>query len=153
MKYVIVIGCLISASFFLACNKSEEPVAKEPEVKVVKKVWTDDNTKSSELAQLMRKMVDDNAVIRKKLMAGEYIDSFPKSYYTIHTAEATTPSDINDIYHSFADIYLNSLEDFVDPEKESQIEAFNNVVQNCVACHNTFCQGPIPRIEKLYIKE
>jgi cytochrome c556 len=42
---------------------------------------------------------------------------------------------------------LNAAEDV-----QGQIEAHNNLVKSCVACHMNFCQGPIPRIEKLYVQ-
>ena len=33
----------------------------------------------------------------------------------------------------------------------NHVDAHNNLVKSCVACHTNFCQGPISRIELLYI--
>ena len=156
-KYLIVMGCLLSASLFFACQNTsevEDVQTVESEVEATKEPWQPTEVyEATELALLMRNMWEDNMELREKIMAGAKVDSFPKSYYTIHTAEATDPEEITDVYHSFADMYLNSMNELVDPSKEGTVIAYNNMVKTCIACHREYCQGPIPKIKKLYIPE
>ena len=153
----LVLGCLISASFFIACQSGEDSQSSELNAEDKKaleeNVWEPEELyEATELALLMRKMWEENMELKQKVANGGQVDSFPKSYYTIHTAKATNPDEINEIYHSFADMYLNSLDELADPSKEGKTIAFNNMVKTCVACHKEYCQGPIPKIKKLYIR-
>ena len=36
--------------------------------------------------------------------------------------------------------------------KDSLVSKHNNAINSCIACHETTCVGPIPRIKKLLIK-
>ena len=36
---------------------------------------------------------------------------------------------------------------------EGRIDAYNNVVTGCVACHQTYCPGPVKRLQKLIISK
>lgn len=107
----------------------------------------------SELAQLMRKMYEDNQDLKSMVERGEVPQSFPEDFYTIHSAVATNPNDINDTYKALAQTYIESMERIVNSDPGSVKENFNNMVTTCISCHQIFCQGPIPKIKKLTIAE
>ena len=165
-RIFFISGCLLMTSLFSSCNSGSEAETLDPETTVTQEevttdtvvevkeiVWeADEVNKSSELALLMRKMWEENMELKEIVANGGKIDSFPKSYYTIHSATATNPDEINNVYHSFADMYLNSMNNLTDPGNEDDIAAFNNMVKACVDCHQQYCHGPIPKIKKLYIK-
>ena len=68
--FKVLIGCLLSASFFVACNQEAEKKETKPTVKkkVVKKVWKQEEMESSELAVLMRDMWDSTMVRKKQII-------------------------------------------------------------------------------------
>jgi cytochrome c553 len=107
----------------------------------------------SELAALMEKMYQDNAALKKEIEAGKVPQSFPEDFLRMHDAEATDPNDKNDTYHALAKVYLSQMDSIVQsPDAAHAKRAFNNMVTTCVNCHQVFCQGPIPRIQKLRIQ-
>lgn len=152
----ITIGCLLSASFFVSCNPETEKAEAMPLVKkkVVKKVWKQEDMESSELAVLMRAMWDSSMVRKKQIMSGEYANAYADLFNELHTAEATKVKDNIELFNSFADVFQENMKQ-VDAAAPGppQKEAFNNLVSTCVGCHQNYCQGPIPKIKQLYIKD
>ncbi len=120
-----------------ASSKKEESVMYEP----------------SELASLMRKMYEDNQKLKAQVENGEIPESFPEDFYTIHTAEATDPSEINETFKAFAEVYLSDMEAIIASDSATVTAAYNKMVSTCISCHQVYCQGPIPKIKKLYIPE
>lgn len=138
----------------VACNgesSSEEPTVEETAVS------DESNTviikESSELAQLMRQMFDENMELRDRVMNGEELQDLSEEYNRIHSADATEPEKITDAYHALADAYLQSMQTLMEADEEHRVEAFNNMVTTCINCHRgVSCQGPIPKIKQLRIR-
>lgn len=144
----IIIGCLIGASFFIACkSENAEAEVKEPKEKKEYIMYEE-----SELAVLMRKMYADNLEIRAQIMKGELPESFPEDFYTIHTAEATDPSKIDETFKSMADLYIVNMKKITEAQSESEAKVtYNNMIMTCASCHQIYCQGPLPKIRKMII--
>ena len=54
----------------------------------------------------------------------------------------------------YATSYLQSVNNLVGTKKnKKQIKRYNASITACVSCHEVFCQGPIDKINKLYIME
>ena len=106
---------------------------------------------TSELAELMRDMYADNEAIKDRILKGEWPDSFPSYFVQLHTAKATDPSDINDTYKGLADEYLKRFNELKEAPQEKRIASYNALVEGCLSCHQVFCSGPIPKIQKLKI--
>lgn len=144
MRRLLGLGVLL---WMVACNSSTKaPVAdsqkQEPQM-----------YQYSELAALMEKMYQDNATLKKQIEAGQVPQSFPEDFLRMHDAEATDPNDKNETYHALAKVYLAQMDSIVQaPDTAHAKRAFNNMVTTCVNCHQVFCQGPIPRIQKLRIQ-
>lgn len=154
IKKIIILGCLAGASFFVACKQPAEKAQELTKEETTKSnVWIPETSEDSELALLMRDMFDKNMVIKGKLQSDDYPETYPEDFSNMHTAEATDPDEINEVYHSFVDMYLGMIKQYNEtPDKEGKIIAFNNSVKACISCHQEYCQGPIPKIKKLYIK-
>lgn len=106
----------------------------------------------SELAVLMRKMDKLTSDWRTAVIEADYSTvEIPDWLSKLHTAEATDPDEINDIYHSMADAWIEAVNQFKAASIPDKPGAFNTLVTNCVNCHQQFCQGPIPKIKKLYV--
>ena len=154
--FKVIIGCLLSASFFVSCNQEAEKTETAPVVKkkVVKKVWKTEQMESSELAVLMRHMWDSTLVRKKQIMSGENVNAYADLFNELHTAEATKVKDNVEVFNSFADVFQENMKQ-VDAAAPGPLKkkAFNNLVTTCVGCHQNYCQGPIPKIKQLYIRD
>jgi len=106
----------------------------------------------SEMAVLMNKMFDENEKIKREILNGEIPQGFPDHYLKIHSATLTDPTDRTPQFKVFSDVYLKNLKDVFETNEESLKNKFNATINSCIACHQTTCLGPIPRIKKLLIK-
>lgn len=106
----------------------------------------------SEMAILMNKMFDENKIIKQKILNGETPRGFPEDYLKIHKATLTDPSDRTPAFKVFSDLYINNLKEVFETDDDSYKNKFNATINSCIACHQTTCLGPIPRIKKLLIK-
>ena len=140
MKNVLYL-CLLFAVF--SCNKNEKKEVVIIENKVVKQ---------SEMAALMLKMYDKGLENKKLVIEGKTPENFPEEFLNIHTAKLTDPSDRTKNFKTFSDFYLNSFKEIYNTSKDSLVINHNNAINSCIACHETTCVGPIPRIKKLLIK-
>ncbi|MCI2228949.1 hypothetical protein MC378_07200 [Polaribacter sp. MSW13] len=127
---------------FLGCSSK-----KEKEV-----IITTNNTyKQSEMAALMLQMYAANLENKKLILEGKTPADFPDEFLNIHTAKLTDASDRNASFNSFSEYYLKTLAQ-VYTAKDSLKLKHNNAINSCIACHQTTCLGPIPKIKKLLIK-
>lgn len=108
---------------------------------------------ASELALLMEEMYQYNDSIKTLIENGILpTQQFPDKFLKIHTAEMTSTFERNSIYESFAKTFVEYEKSINTSTLENVKINFNNAINTCIACHQTSCTGPIPRIEKLLIK-
>lgn len=153
MKKWLVLPLLTLAVLLIAaCQDENAEKAKE------QKAPTEDKSlemyQASELAQLMRKMYEDNLDIRQEILKGKLPKSFPEDFKTIHTAQATDPEEINETFHALADQYLKNIEAIEKAENPAAAKiAYNNMIATCASCHQIYCQGPLAKIRKMRITD
>ena len=146
----LVWGCLFTASLFVGCSQPEETeVTEEPSAEE----WEPQMYDVSELVKVMRSIEKDLKVQRDSLQNGGQLAERPAYYANIKTAEATNPEEINAVYMALADKFLADYDSVHHADANLQVEKFNGMISTCVACHEQYCQGPIPKIKKLLIKE
>lgn len=138
MKKLFFIGFLFMS--LVACKEEE------------KKEKTLTTYKQSEMAALMNKMYSENEKVKQQILEGETPENFPEEYLKIHTATLTDPSDRTPAFTQFSDLYLSNLKDVFEADQDSLKKEFNETINSCIACHQTTCIGPIPRIKKLLIR-
>lgn len=139
-SFIIVVSCL----FFLSCNKLKKESKKAPNELVL--------YQRTEMALLMQEMYDVMKKNKQLITTESSLDSMPKSFFKIYTAELTDPSVRDNQYKSFANIYLNSLNYlYNDTAPENLKTSYNNTISSCISCHQTICPGPISKIKKLFI--
>ena len=107
---------------------------------------------SSELALLMNKMYSDLYNIKAKISKNKKVN-FKGDYATILTATPTDDTMKNNTFDSFAKALLYNVKELNQATKENQLEAYKNVVNTCISCHNNSCPGPLMRIQNLVINE
>jgi cytochrome c556 len=139
-----ITGCLLAASFFVSCTESKpEETAEE---------WQPDMYEASELVMVMREMYDDNLKLKEEIAKGIVPAEVPERYRDILTATATNPDELNDLYYAMAQKYLSDYEALTKADASTVQEKYNILINTCVSCHQNYCLGPIPKIEKLYLK-
>lgn len=142
MKKLIIVS-LISLLVVIACKdnttkENEESIMYEP----------------TPLALLMLEMYDTHSSWKEDIINDSLNINIPNSFFGIYTVEATDTNVRTEVFMSQADVYLKSVKDLVETKKKKkQIKKYNLSIDACIACHQVFCQGPIDKIEKLYIQE
>ena len=144
---VLFIVLIFALSSCKGTTKQEESVAKIA-------VETEDLImyEMSEMALLMEKMFVENERLKKNIEEGAALGKFNQEYLNIHSAVLTDPDVRNESFNTFSKALLINQEAVFTAQGEEVKIQFNRMVQTCVACHETTCMGPIPRIKKLIIK-
>lgn len=145
MKSKILV--LLGIGLFVACSTPEEQGTTKS------KGWQPEMDQPSELASIMR-VLHDEATERKGILeTGEMAVANSQLIFKMITAKPTEPHMVGPAFEPHAQAFIASYGQLNSAENvQGQIEAHNNLVKSCVACHMNFCQGPIPRIEKLYVQ-
>lgn len=105
----------------------------------------------SEMAALMEQMYADNMRLRERIKNGDTIGQFPKHFVNIHSSVMTDPGENDAFFKEHAKKFITAQELIYKDPKNAE-KHFNDAVTACVQCHQGKCEGPIPRIKKLYIK-
>ncbi|HJM16045.1 MAG TPA: hypothetical protein QF851_01180 [Flavobacteriales bacterium] len=117
-----------------------------------KKESTNYPNKDSELAILMRDLVENTEKVKKQIINGEEIEFFIE-FKKLHTA---VPTEVNlrddGLYTAFTESYIYSVKELINT-KNDKATLYNNMIQSCINCHQQICPGPVKRIRKLKIKK
>ena len=106
----------------------------------------------SEMTTLMREMYDFQEESKKQIENGELPLDFPEKFKTIHAAKLSDDFEHDESFKGFTNLYYQNIESLSSSTKNNAKQNFNAAIHTCVACHETTCTGPIPRIKKLLIK-
>jgi hypothetical protein len=107
----------------------------------------------SELAILMRDMFDEGMLVKQSIIKGENPE-MQLNYDHIHTATPTEEGKNKSTeYQLFAKAYAASVERFKNSTATDRPAAYQNMIDNCMSCHKSVCQGPMVRIKKMYLTE
>lgn len=137
----IHIGLIIAICFF-SCNKKELKEAETPPLMY----------EPTEMALLMRQMYAVNKTAKMQIEAAKKVQVLPDEFLNIHTAELTDSTDRNSEFDSLAIKFIEFQKRTFGAYNDSTKVNFNRSINTCVACHETRCVGPIPKIKKLLIK-
>ncbi len=133
---------LFTVLLLAACSK---PVKKEkvgPEMKMYE---------PSEMALLMRQMYEFNKLTKAQIINRERLSAFPEEFVKIHNAIMTDPDERDSEFDSLAVQFVKFQKATYSTKSDSTAYYFNQSVNSCIACHQTRCTGPIPKIKKLII--
>lgn len=106
----------------------------------------------SELALLMREMLDSAKSFKEIIRSGKVPDKFPEAFLKIHTAQPTDNETKKASFNGFADGYLHSLKELSGSTTSNAKLNYNAVVQACENCHSEHCPGPLTAIRKLKLE-
>lgn len=105
---------------------------------------------SSELSLMMREMYTHTAAARKALDENK-VAPYPESFLNIKTAKPTDEETKKEYYNTFADLYLQSLENYKNSDKKNLQRNYTALINTCLGCHSSHCPGPVPKIKKLQL--
>ena len=141
-KLKTIIHLLLIFTIILACSEEQKDSSS---------IESQDQNSNypSELALLMREMLDEAMEIKQRIDNGDSI-TLDLDHDKILTAHATdTVKAASTEYKAFAYAYLQSMKSLQTAGSTQSDSLFENMVENCMACHKALCPGPIMRIEKL----
>jgi cytochrome c553 len=136
----------VSVSLY-SCDTTEEPSSTGK-----KSTWSPKMDEPSELAQIMRDLHEEGLQRKVSLENGELFSGSVDNLLKMIAATPTEPHMKGPAFEPHALAFNASYAAIQSASTvNQQIDAHNNLVKSCVACHTKFCQGPISRIELLYI--
>ena len=127
----------VIASLFYMCDMNNEELRTvyEPQ--------------DSELALLMREIHIQAKDIRPLIEKNEELPEYDNSIDFIVEATPTKENVKGPKFEAMAKYYLQKTDSlYIHPDKES----YNEMVESCIVCHQSFCPGPVKTIKKLIIK-
>jgi hypothetical protein len=107
--------------------------------------------KPSPLAKLMVQMNQEMRDYRQRVIDSKEIPDLEKRWKKMVTAEPTDASVKGEKFNAFATVFFERCVDLKKAPAAERKTAFNNLVSNCVTCHESFCPGPISMIKRLHI--
>ena len=162
MKRIIVLFGLLSATFvfIFSCNNVE--VKKEihgtsdsTEVKDTASCSTEtimDPNHAKPMALMMREMVKNADRMKTKLQNGEKLDSASFPFLRFYLVEPTDPNVLEPEFFEKARLFQEAYKAvFTHPNEQKKY--YNLMINRCVKCHESYCSGPLKRINKLPIKD
>ena len=147
MKAKLVI--LLFGLVFISCNSEKKEVQKEAkkDTKEALIMYV-----PSEMTVLMREMYTFQEKSKKQIIKGELPLDFPDKFMKIHTSKLSDDFEHDASFKGFTNMYYQNIKNLKNSTKDNAKQNFNTAIQTCIACHETTCTGPIPRIKKLLIK-
>jgi len=152
MKNLIVI--ILCITLLSACKKESETGQTIPAKAACKKAPEKKEFKMYEMSQmaaLMEQMYVDNMRLKERITRGDAIGNFPQHFLKIHASAMTDESENDTFFKEQVAKFLKAQE-LIYKDSLNAKQHFNDAVASCVKCHEQKCEGPIPRIKKLYIK-
>jgi hypothetical protein len=151
MKKILFALLLVFGVFLVQCSSSNNEKNEEQQDTIDTQV-SKSEVKRSELAILMRDLYNNTRAYGKNGIT--QLKPFSKDAYEKYTqikhATPTDPKNTGEVFQTYSDNFLNSLEKLTHPE-EVNMANYNNMVDNCLACHSNHCPGPMLVIRKMKI--
>lgn len=148
-KYLLIV--LAVSLIFASCDKKAEAVKAAPKKCVAPAKKEFKMYEMSEMAALMEQMYVDNLRLKERITKGDTIGNFPQHFLKIHGSVMTDDKE-NDAFFKMQAAKFLKAQELIYKDSLNAKKHFNDAVSSCVACHEQKCEGPIPRIKKLYIK-
>ena len=150
-NFIIPIFIGIFSFLFVACEsevKQKEVITDASQVEVSE---TNPNG-DSELALLMRKMFEEGEDIKKLITnnEGNITEEYIAELERIHTATPTDTDVKTPEFKAYTKLMIDEA-NLLFSNDSNRVQGFNNLVNRCINCHQSFCPGPIKRIKKLTI--
>ena len=146
MRKILTLSFILGLVILASCDEPEQEMTP-------KQNWTPKLDQPSELAQIMRDMQEEATNRKNSLEQGQLDPTLSETLFSMITAQPTKPHMKGEGFEPYAKSFIGIYNQIQGAEEVGvQIQAHNNMVDACIACHTQFCDGPISRIEKLYVR-
>lgn len=139
------------ALFAFACSSGDSSAEQTDSAAVCKPKTVNPNG-DAELAVLMREMADWTDSCKVAIESGRPMPPKPEKLGNLHTAERTDKNIDETVFSSMASMYQGKVLAFEQATDVNRKEQYNSMVTGCVDCHKSFCQGPLVRINKMFLQ-
>lgn len=106
----------------------------------------------SELALFMRYMYDDCMRVKTAITEGdtESLAFDPEKMFTAHATEPEKAA--SETYQQMGKAYMAAHQAFENAKRNDKKAMFTGLVNNCIACHQQLCPGPVRKIKNLHFE-
>ena len=105
----------------------------------------------SEMTLLMRDMFEYYDSLKVNIENGEIPEQI-RVFNEVHSAVSTEPEKgKSELYQAMATVYKESA-DRLKNNRTDMPKYFNQMIDNCMNCHQQMCPGPMVKIKKLYLE-
>lgn len=145
MRKFICAALFISLAVIVSCGDNSK--SKTGNTDDCEKPVMDPN-EVKPMAMMMRTMANFCDTMRLKINKGELVDSVHFPLMPFRSAEPTDSSVLEQLFFDNATMFENAWHKLM-RDKINQKENYTLVINACVLCHNSYCSGPLRRINKL----
>jgi hypothetical protein len=162
MKNGILIAALILyvGSALFSCNRSDTGAKVED---TEEQSWRAANegqlarlypNGGEELAWIMREVTHKLEEYKIQLEEGEEVNApeLKSVLEQIHGAKSIRKEAGTPPFNGMTNALIQQYESLQNAEGGDVVNSFNLLIQNCEACHQAYCPGPLKRIQKLRIQ-
>jgi hypothetical protein len=103
------------------------------------------------MALMMRLMAANADSMRSQILRGEALDSANYPFIKFYLVEPTDPNVLEPQFFENARLFQTAYKDLFEHPKE-QKKYYNLMINSCVKCHESYCSGPLKRINKFPIQ-
>lgn len=132
---------LFALVFLISCQKQEN-----------KKETIQYPNQDAPLALLMREMFLDMEEMKEGIVEGKKIKSYLEKHKELLTAKPTDAKVKTEQFNTMGMAYLANLRTLEESSEDALLNNYKSVVSTCLACHTSYCPGPVKRINLLKLE-
>lgn len=137
---------IFSVIVFQACQDAPKEVVEIEKKAAISPINPNGD---SELALLMRAMFSDVERIKEQVQNGEAV-TVEVNHEQLLSAHATEPAKAaSSEFKAWGKAYLEGIETLIKSSPQNAEVAYTSLISTCLNCHQSFCPGPIKKINKL----
>jgi hypothetical protein len=132
---------LFALGLLISCQKQEN-----------KKETIQYPNQDAPLALLMREMFLDMEEMKEGIVEGKKIKSYLEKHKELLTAKPTDAKVKTEQFNTMGMAYLANLRTLEESSEDALLNNYKSVVSTCLACHTSYCPGPVKRINLLKLE-
>ncbi|MFN3801527.1 hypothetical protein [Belliella pelovolcani] len=129
---------LFALGLLISCQKEEN-----------KKETIQYPNQDAPLALLMREMFLDMEEMKEGIVEGKKIKSYLEKHKELLTAKPTDAKVKTEHFNTVGMAYLANLRTLEEGSEDALLDNYKSLVSTCLACHTSYCPGPVKRINLL----
>ncbi|EIM78046.1 Cytochrome C' [Nitritalea halalkaliphila LW7] len=146
----ILYGLVLWAAFVACAAEQQKEVLDVPVKEEIEPSTIRYPNESAPLAWAMRGLFEDFEEVRDALREGQRHLIDIEQHITWMEAQPTDPKVKTAAFEQYAQLYINQINRFNEETDATLLEGhYKAILETCLACHATYCPGPMKRIRLL----